>query len=141
MPAGEPGSARDAVLQRMMHPKSVAIIGMSAKPNTAGHAVLRNWLLNEFTGDIHLIGRSAGEIEGMPIEVDLARLPEGIDVAVLTLPAAGVGEALAGCAARKVGAAVVFASGFAEVGEQERSEQERIGRLVRESGLSVVGPN
>ncbi|HZY11421.1 MAG TPA: acetate--CoA ligase family protein [Beijerinckiaceae bacterium] len=141
MPAGEPGSASDAVLQRMMHPKSVAIIGMSAKPNTAGHAVLRNWLLNEFTGDIHLIGRSAGEIEGMPIEVDLARLPEGIDVAVLTLPAAGVGEALAGCAARKVGAAVVFASGFAEVGEQERSEQERIGRLVRESGLSVVGPN
>src|SRR3954454_8023851 len=64
MPGGEPGSASDAVLQRMMHPKSVAIIGMSAKPNTAGHAVLRNWLLNEFTGDIHLICRSAGEIEG-----------------------------------------------------------------------------
>ena len=52
-----------------------------------------------------------------------------------------MGEALAGCAARKVGAAVVFASGFAEVGEQERSEQERIGRLVRDSGLSVIGPN
>jgi acyl-CoA synthetase (NDP forming) len=36
---------------------------------------------------------------------------------------------------------VVFASGFAEVGEEERGEQERIGRLVRESGLAVVGPN
>jgi acyl-CoA synthetase (NDP forming) len=141
MPAGEPGAARDAVLRRIMHPKSVAIIGMSGKPNSAGHAVLRNWVLNEFKGDIHLIGRSGGEIEGMPIKTDLAELPEGIDVAVLTLPAAGVGEALAGCAARNVGAAVVFASGFAEVGDAERSEQERIGRLVRKSGLSVVGPN
>jgi acyl-CoA synthetase (NDP forming) len=141
MPAGEPGAARDAVLQRIMRPKSVAIIGMSAKPNSAGHAVLRNWLLNEFNGDIHLIGRSGGEIEGMPIKTDLAELPEGIDVAVLTLPAAGVGDALAGGAARKVGAAVVFASGFAEVGEQERTEQDRMGRLVREGGLSVVGPN
>jgi acyl-CoA synthetase (NDP forming) len=141
MPAGKPDAARDAVLQRIMRPKSVAIIGMSAKPNTAGHAVLRNWLLNEFSGDIHLIGRSGGEIEGMPIRTDLAELPEGIDVAVLTLPAAGVGDALAGCAARNVGAAIVFASGFAEVGDAERSEQERIGRLVRKSGLSVVGPN
>jgi acyl-CoA synthetase (NDP forming) len=141
MPAGEPSGARDAVLQRIMRPKSVAIIGMSAKPNSAGHAVLRNWVLNEFKGDIHLIGRSGGEIEGMAIKTDLAELPEGIDVAVLTLPAAGVGDALAGCAARKVGAAIVFASGFAEVGDEERSEQERIGRLVRKSGLSVVGPN
>jgi acyl-CoA synthetase (NDP forming) len=141
MPPGHPAAARDAVLRRMMHPKSVAIVGMSSKPNTAGHAVLRNWLVNEFPGDIHLIGRSGGEIEGMQIGTDLAELPEGIDVAVLTLPAAGVGEALAGCAARRVGAAIVFASGFAEVGEEERGEQERIGRLVRESGLSVVGPN
>lgn len=141
MPAGEPGSARGAVLKRMMHPKSVAIIGMSAKPNTAGHAVLRNWLLNDFKGDIHLIGRSGGQIEALPIKTEISQLPERIDIAVLTLPAAGVGDALAGCAARKVGAAVVFASGFAEVGEQERAEQERIARLVRESGLSVVGPN
>jgi acyl-CoA synthetase (NDP forming) len=141
MPASEPSSARDAVLQRMMHPKCVAIIGMSAKPNTAGHAVLRNWLLNEFKGDIHLIGRSGGQIEGLPIKTDISQLPETIDVAVLTLPAAGVGDALAGCAARKVGAAVVFASGFAELGEQERAEQERIARLVHESSLSVVGPN
>jgi acyl-CoA synthetase (NDP forming) len=141
MPVAEPGAARDAVLQRIMRPKSVAIIGMSAKPNSAGHAVLRNWLLNQFNGDIHLIGRSGGEIEGMPIKTDIGQLPDGIDVAVLTLPAAGVGRALAGCAARKVGAAVVFASGFAEVGEQERTEQDRMGRLVRESGLSVVGPN
>jgi acyl-CoA synthetase (NDP forming) len=141
MPAGGRGAAREAVLRRMMRPGSLAIVGMSSKPNTAGHAVLRNWLINDFAGDIHLIGRSGGEIEGMPIGRDLAQLPEGIDVAVLTLPAAGVGGALAGCAARKVGAAIVFASGFAELGEEERGEQERIGRLVRESGLSVVGPN
>ena len=42
---------------------------------------MRNWLVNEFAGDIHLIGRSGGEIEGLPIKTDLTQLPERIDVA------------------------------------------------------------
>ena len=44
-------------------------------------------------------------------------LPEGVDLAVFTLPAAGVREAIEACARRKVGSAMVFAAGFAEVGD------------------------
>ena len=128
-------------MARLLDPKSVAIIGMSARPGTAGYAVLRNLRVNEFAGDIHLVGRTAGEVDGLSIVTDIDALPVGIDLAVLTLPAAGVGDALAACAARGVGAAVVIASGFAEIGEQGRAEQERIGRMVAESGLLVLGPN
>ena len=129
------------VFQRMMRPRSVAIVGMSAKPNTPSHAVLRNLQLNEFAGDIHLIGRSEAIVEGLPIRTDMAALPQNIDVAILAVPAAGVEEALTQCVDRKVGVAAIFASGFAEVGEQERDRQERIGRLARDGGVSVVGPN
>ena len=128
-------------MARLLDPKSVAIIGMSARPGTAGYAVLRNLRVNEFAGDIHLVGRTAGEVDGLSIVTDIDALPVGIDLAVLTLPAAGVGDALAACAARGVGAAVVIASGFAEIGEQGRAEQERIARMVAESGLLVLGPN
>ncbi len=128
-------------IARMLSPRSLAIIGMSAREGTAGHMVLRNFLANEFAGPIHLVGRTAGEIEGLPIVTDIAALPEGIDTAVLALPANGVAEALSACAAKKVGAAVVFASGFAELGEEARAEQARIGEQVRESGPAVVGPN
>ncbi len=124
-----------------MRPESVAIVGMSSKPNTMSHALLRNLLLNEFTGDIHLVGRSGGEIDGRRVHSGADELPDGVDVAILAVPAAAVGDALETCVARKVGAAVVFASGFAEVGENERSEQERIGRLARDGGVAVIGPN
>jgi acetate---CoA ligase (ADP-forming) len=135
------GTSRNAVLKRMMQPKSVAIIGMSTKLNTVGHLVLQNIRANGFTGDIHLVGRSAGEIDGLSIHADIADLPENLDVAVLSVPAVGVSEALQGCISRKVGSAVVFAGGFAELGDKERGEQEKIGQLARESGIAVIGPN
>jgi acetate---CoA ligase (ADP-forming) len=135
------GSSRNAVLKRMMQPKSVAIIGMSTKPNTVGHLVLQNIRANGFTGDIHLVGRSAGEIDGLAIHADIADLPENLDVAVLSVAAAGVSEALQACISRKVGSAVVFAGGFAELGDKERGEQEKIGQLARDSGIGVIGPN
>ncbi len=122
-----------------MRPKSVAIIGMSSKPGSMSHALLRNLLLNDLAVDIHLVGRTPGEVEGVPVHTDAAALPDGIDVGILAVPAAGVGAALQTCVERKVGAAVVFASGFAEVGE--RGEQERIGRLARDGGVAVIGPN
>ncbi|WP_424137864.1 CoA-binding protein [Roseomonas chloroacetimidivorans] len=140
--AAHPGAERRAqALSRLLDPRSVAILGMSTKPDTAGHLVLRNLRMNGFTGPIHLVGRSAGEVDGLPVETSIATLPEGVDVAVLALPAAAVGEALAACAARGVNSAVVFASGFAETGEAARAEQDRLGRLARESGMLVLGPN
>jgi acetate---CoA ligase (ADP-forming) len=140
-PSDLQGTSRNAVLKRMMQPKSVAIIGMSTKPNTVGHLVLQNIRANGFIGDIHLVGRSAGEIDGLAIHADIADLPENLDVAVLSVPAADVSEALQGCISRKVGSAVVFAGGFAELGDKERGEQEKIGQLARESGIGVIGPN
>ncbi len=139
---GQKASTRDNdTFRRMMRPRSVAIIGMSSKPNTASHAVLRNLQVNEFAGSVHLIGRNEATVEGLPIHTDLASLPANVDVAVLTIPAAGVEEALAACVERKVGTAVVFASGFAEAGEKGRDCQEAIGRMAREGGVAVIGPN
>ena len=64
-----------------------------------------------------------------------------MDLAVLTLPAGAVSEAVEGCVRRKVKVAVIFASGFAEVGSDGVSEQDRIGEIARAGGLALVGPN
>jgi acyl-CoA synthetase (NDP forming) len=66
-------------------------------------------------------------------------LPEGVDLAVFTLPAAGVYEAIEACARRKVGSAMIFAAGFAEVGDQ--TTQDAVTATARAAGLAVVGPN
>ncbi|HEY8580006.1 MAG TPA: CoA-binding protein, partial [Beijerinckiaceae bacterium] len=122
-----------------MRPRSVAIIGVSSKPGSAGLNALANFTMNDYPGDIHLVGRSGGEINGRKVLTTVDELPEGVDLAIFTLPAAGVKEAMEACARRKVRAATIFASGFAEVGERER--QDELAAIAREGGVALLGPN
>src|SRR6266853_1559526 len=108
---------------RFLRPRSVAIVGMSARAGSAGQVILQSLKLNNFKGDIHLVGRSTEPIDGRPVLKSPQDLPEGVDLAVFTLPAAGVRDAVTACVKRKAGSAIVFAAGFAEVGEQEMQDE------------------
>src|SRR5258708_13719059 len=124
---------------RFLRPRSVAIVGISSRAGSAGQVVLQSLKLNNFKGDIHLVGRSNEPIDGRPVLKSPDELPEGVDLAVFTLPAAGVREAIEACARRKVGAAMIFAAGFAEVGDHRT--QDAVTTAARTAGLAVVGPN
>jgi acetate---CoA ligase (ADP-forming) len=124
---------------KFLRPRSVAIIGMSTRSGSAGQIVLQCLKVNKFAGDIHLVGRTDQPIDGRPVLKSPDELPEGIDLAVFTLPAAAVREAIESCARRKVGSAMVFAAGFAEVGD--RAMQDAVTTTARAAGLAVVGPN
>jgi acyl-CoA synthetase (NDP forming) len=123
---------------KFLRPRSVAIIGISSRAGSAGQVILQSLKLNNFKGDIHLVGRSEA-IEGRPVLKSADELPEGVDLAVFTLPAAGVREAIEACARRKVGSAMIFAAGFAEVGDN--ATQDAVTATARAAGLAVVGPN
>jgi acyl-CoA synthetase (NDP forming) len=136
-------SAADArgpqAVARFLRPRSVAIVGMSSRAGSAGRVVLQSLKLNCFQGDIHLVGRTEEPINGRPVLRSADELPEGIDLAIFTLPAAGVRAAIEACARRKVGSAMIFAAGFAEVGDH--ATQDAVTATARAAGLAVVGPN
>jgi acyl-CoA synthetase (NDP forming) len=136
-----PAGSRAAMVARLMRPRSVAIIGMSSRPGAVGHVALANLTQNGFAGDIHLVGRGGGEIDGRKVLTSIDDLPEGIDLAIVVLPAAATAEAVAGLARRKVAGAVIFAAGFAELDEAGAAEQAKIEKVVRETGIAIVGPN
>lgn len=124
---------------KVMRPKSVAIIGMSARPGSAGQNILNGLKANNFQGEIYLVGRNPEPIHGRKLLASPLDLPEGVDLAVFTLPAAGVKDAVSECVQRKVGAALVFAAGFAETGQHD--VQAEVTKTAREGGLAIVGPN
>jgi acetate---CoA ligase (ADP-forming) len=136
---GPQGARGPQAVARFLRPKSVAIVGMSARPGSAGQVILQSLKLNKFQGDIHLVGRSDEPIDGRPVLKSAEQLPEGVDLAVFTLPAAAVRDAVVACVKRKVGSAMIFAAGFAEVGEQ--ALQDEIAATARNGGLAIVGPN
>ena len=126
-------------IEYFVRPKSVAVIGLSAKPGSAGMNALSNLVNNGYAGQIHLVGRSGGEVDGRKVLTAIDELPEGVELAIFTLPAAGVKESLEACVRRKVKAVVVFASGFAEVGE--KAKQDELAMIARDGGVALLGPN
>ncbi|HEU5443649.1 MAG TPA: CoA-binding protein, partial [Steroidobacteraceae bacterium] len=128
-------------IERLLRPRSVAIVGASATPGALGASVLANLQRLGFRGDIHLINPNRTEIGGRPCLKSIDDLPPEVDAAVLAIPRAGVLDAVAALARRKAGAVVIFSSGFAEGDEAGRAEQREITRIAAEHGLLVEGPN
>src|SRR5215831_6398511 len=135
------GTSGAAAAELMLRPRSIAVIGASARPGSAGHNAFMNLVRGGFSGELHAVGRSGGAIEGRACLASVTELPEGVDLAILTLPAAAVHDALLECASRRVKSAVVFAAGFSEVGGAGQSAQQAIGETAKAAGMSLLGPN
>jgi acetate---CoA ligase (ADP-forming) len=133
-------SSRKAI-DRLLRPRSIAIVGASAEPGAPGARVLANLEAVGFPGEIHLVTRRVAEINGRRCVPTIADLPQGIDAAVLIVPEAAVADAIAGCVERGIGGISLFTAGFAETGEEGRAKQEKIAALAREAGLALEGPN
>lgn len=128
-------------LSRLLSPRSIAIIGASEKPGALGKSVLENLERHGFSGDIHLINPKRDTIDGRPCLNSIDALPHGVDAAVLAIPGPAVLDAIRALAARGVGAAVIYAAGFAEGGEEGLAAQAEVARIAAESGMVVEGPN
>ncbi len=128
-------------LARLLKPRSIAIAGASPDPATMGGVVLANCERFGFDGPIHLISPTRDEINGRPCVKSVDALPEGVDALVLNVPRAAILPAVEAAAARGVGGAIVFASGFAEGSEEGRREQEDIAAVCNRAGMALLGPN
>ncbi|WP_416140801.1 acetate--CoA ligase family protein [Halomonas sp. HK25] len=135
------GERRLHDVRRLLYPASVAVVGVSGTERSFGNFVLSNLDDFRYTGSLHLVSRTGTEVKGRPCVVSIDDLPEGIDVAVLTVPASAVVESVEACGRRGIGAAVVFASGFSEAGEEGERQQAELARAAEEGGVMVVGPN
>ncbi|MBL0419690.1 acetate--CoA ligase family protein [Ramlibacter sp. AW1] len=128
-------------LAHVLRPRSIAVVGASADPRSFGGFVQGNLERFGWDGQLHLISRSSAELNGRPCLRNVDELPEGVDLAVLAIPEAGVLDAVKSLAARRCHAAVLFASGYAEAGPEGQVRQQQLAQVARDAGLVLVGPN
>jgi acyl-CoA synthetase (NDP forming) len=128
-------------ISRLMRPRSIAIIGISPEPSSAGFLALRNLEEFDYRGPIHLVSRNRTSIGDRACLRAIDDLPDGVDAAMLFLPRVAIEDAVAACARRGVGGAVVFAAGFGEAGGEWQAAQERIAATAGAAGLALCGPN
>jgi acyl-CoA synthetase (NDP forming) len=128
-------------IARLMRPRSVAIVGVSPEPSSAGFLMLRNLEHYKYPGAIHLVSRNRSEINGRPCVKTIDDLPDGVDAAMLLIPRVAIEEAVKACARRGVGGIIIFAAGFGEAGGEWKAAQDRIAAIAEEAGIALCGPN
>jgi acetyl coenzyme A synthetase (ADP forming)-like protein len=128
-----------AAMQRIMNPRSVAVIGASAEDGKIGNSVMKNLINGGYQGAIYPIHPKAVEIlerKAYPSVLDVAG---EIDVAVFAIPAKFCAAAMDEVGRKKIPGAVMIPSGFAEVGEQ--ALQDELLGVARRHNVRIMGPN
>ena len=128
-------------LEKFFEPKSVVVIGASSVPHKPGNDVIRNILANGYAGRLFLVNPKGEEIMGMQVYRSTQDLPEGIDLAIIILPASANPQAIRECASKGIRAIVLAAGGFSEVDQKGEELQKALERAIRETGVRVIGPN
>ncbi|WAL67406.1 acetate--CoA ligase family protein [Amycolatopsis cynarae] len=127
------------VMNRLMNPRSIAVIGASDTEGKIGNSVLKNLVNGGYAGEIHPVNPKAEEVLGRKAYPSVGDIPGEVDVAVFAVPAKLVPAALTECGEKGVPAAVLIPSGFAETGNQ--ALQDEIVGIGRRYGIRLLGPN
>jgi len=126
-------------LDRLFQPESVALIGASASPEKMSNVALRSLSRGEFR--LYPVNPKEKEILGLRCYASVTELPESVDLAVISLPAALSVEAVKDCAQKGVGFVVVTSSGFKETGPEGAALEGRLLDAIRGSRTRMLGPN
>lgn len=128
-------------IDRLLRPKSVAVVGASDRTGALGATLLNNLVQYEFAGDIYPVNPKRDELLGLKVYHEIAELPEGIDCAVLAIPRPFVLDTVRQLAARGCGAVVIYSAGFSEAGEEGMRDQLELAAIAAEYGMVIEGPN
>ncbi|MBN2389445.1 MAG: acetate--CoA ligase family protein [Anaerolineae bacterium] len=127
------------VLNGLLRPKSVAVIGASNTPGKIGYLAVKNLIDCDYPGDIYPINPKEAEIQGLPAYPSVLEVPGEIDTAMLIVPAARTLTVTEECGQKGVKGLIVVASGYSEIGRKDL-EDELVG-IARRYGMRLLGPN
>jgi acyl-CoA synthetase (NDP forming) len=141
-PAPGPSGGR-APLAALLEPRSLAVVGASARPGSFGDTLVAQLLSGGYRGTVHLVNPRYREVAGRICLPSLADLPEPVDLAVLAVPNAALEAQLEAAAAAGIPAAVIFASCVDDRPPPPGTLPlaGRLAAIARDAGMAVCGGN
>jgi acetate---CoA ligase (ADP-forming) len=135
------GERARAAVRAMLHPHSIAIIGASPDSNKLNGRPLHFLRRDGYAGAIWPVNPRYADIDGLECYPEIAALPAVPDMAIIAVAAARVGETIAALGAKGCPVAVVFSSGFAELGLEGKALERSLLATARANGVRICGPN
>ncbi len=132
-------SARD--LDALFRPRSIALVGASDDVSRIGGIPLDYLKRYPYAGDVYPVNPKYQEIQGLKAYPSLRDIGQPVDLAIFAVPARAVSQSIDDAAAAGVKCAVMFSSGFAELGEEGAAAQAALSEQVARAGIRLLGPN
>ncbi len=128
-------------MREIFYPCSVAVIGVSSKPDNLGRNIVGNLVEYGFNGIVYAVGPRGGMIETRRIYHTVADIPDSVDLAVIMTPAKTVPGVLEECGQKGIRWAIIESAGFREYGEEGRQLEQQLVEIAGRYGIRFVGPN
>ncbi|PLC55301.1 hypothetical protein CR155_03610 [Pollutimonas nitritireducens] len=125
--------------QPLFYPKTVAVLGASAKEVTIANTFIRRLREFGFEGEIYPIHPKAETVEGLKAYPSLADAPKDVDYTYVAIGAGRIISSL-DVAPGKCRFVQIISSGFDETDDGKR-QQARLLETARGAGIRLLGPN
>lgn len=128
-------------LEKLIKPRSLAVVGVSEKPGF-GRAAASGALNSKISEHTYFVHPKREELDGKKCYKSITELPEAVDCVVLCTPCGTIASLLEEAGQKGAGAAIIYASGFAEEGTEEGKALEReVAKIAAKYDMAVLGPN
>ena len=127
-------------LHALLEPRSVAVVGASARPGSNGNIMVRQLIGGGFSGHVAAVNPRYDEVEGVSCFPSLREVPFDVDLAILGVPNAVLEEQLSVAAELSVPAAVIYASGYPD-DPHDTTLIDRLKEIALQSDISICGGN
>ena len=129
-------------LGTIFNPQRIALIGVTANPNSVSGKVLTNLVSGGYRGVVYPINPDNEAVMGIPCYPDLKSLPRVPDLGIICTPAERVPETVRECGNLGIRGIIIISAGFKEIGEHGKILEEQVkSEMKKFEGMRIIGPN
>lgn len=126
--------ADSRAVARLLMPRTIAVVGASDEPGSVGADVWHN-VSSDAVGPVYAVNPNHETVGGQPAYPTLTAVPEGVHLAVITVPAEAIPAVIEDCIEARVRGAVIITSI-----EGTDIDFGAIVTRARRYGLRLIGP-
>jgi acetyltransferase len=137
----QPSGAKIFMLESLMCPQAVAVLGASRNPVKVGHAFVANLLNSGYQGKIVPVNPEASDVLGVKCYRSLEEYGDKVDLSIVVVPPRFVKDSIQSSINAGAKVVTVITAGFKEVGAEGAAAEEELVEICRSQGVRLMGPN
>lgn len=128
-------------LNNFFYPRSICLVGASAKEKSIGHEMLFSIRGFGYTGKVFPVNPKIDEVLGYKCYNSIEDINDQIDLGIVIVPKQFAEASVDSLLSKNVKAIILISAGFEEVGKEGEELQNKIVKKINSHGARLVGPN